>query len=84
MKPICSLTSRHLNEDPPNKDKVVENFFGSVKLQPAVRAMSFRPTRYIHCARKESNCRRTVKFLAQFLRPNRFKSRAPRADVQNP
>ena len=44
MKPICSLTSRHLNEDPPNKDKVVENFFGSVKLQPAVRAMSFRPT----------------------------------------
>jgi formaldehyde-activating enzyme involved in methanogenesis len=44
MKPICSLTSRHLNEDPPNKDKVVENVFGSVKLQPAVRAMSFRPT----------------------------------------
>ena len=45
MKPICSLASRHLNEDPPaNKDKVVENFFGSVKLQPAVRAMSFRPT----------------------------------------
>jgi hypothetical protein len=84
MKPICSLTSRHLNEDPPNKDKVVENFFGSVKLQPAVRAMSFRPTRYIHCARKESNCRRTVKFLAKFLRPNRFQSRAPRADVQNP